>query len=78
MSYLRKEGYITGDLEDDKVYKKKFKLSEKGGKIFEIIEEKTKNLSLKVYLDKDEKEIENFYKNLEEISNKISDIVKEK
>lgn len=78
LSYLRKEGYITGDLEDDKVYKKKFKLSEKGGKIFEIIEEKTKNLSLKVYLDKDEKEIENFYKNLEEISNKISDIVKEK
>ena len=65
-------------MEDDKVYKKKFKLSEKGGKIFEIIEEKTKNLSLKVYLDKDEKEIENFYKNLEEISNKISDIVKEK
>lgn len=78
LSYLRKEGYITGNLEDDKVYKKKFKLSEKGGKIFEIIEEKTKNLSLKVYLDKDEKEIENFYKNLEEISNKISDIVKEK
>ncbi len=66
-------GLVNRDFPDRKIYKGKFTLSKKGKEIFEEVEANTRLIASNIYLEKSETEIEYFYSNLEEISDKLSD-----
>ncbi len=65
-------GLVDKDSVENKIYKGEFSLSKSGREIFKEIEIKTNQVCSQIYLDKDEKELETFYADLEEISNKLS------
>ncbi len=76
LKQLERRNIIFKEIENDKVYKGKFKLSLKGKEVFTNITKKTEELCEYVYLDNKELEIEDFYANLNKISEKLDLIVK--
>ncbi len=77
LAYLMDKDIIVKELEANKVYKGKFKLSSKGKEVFASVTKRTEQLCEDVYLDKSEMQIEEFYRNLNSISDKLDLIVNE-
>ncbi len=77
LKYLMDNDVIYKKIEDNKVYKGTFKLSQKGQEIFASITKRTEQLCEEVYLNKNEMQLEEFYKNLNDISEKLDLIVQE-
>ncbi len=76
LSYLKKEKYVNEITDDNQIYKGKLELSEKGKEAFNEIHQLTVKICEKVYLDKEKTSLDDFYKNLEEISDRIELLVK--
>ncbi len=76
LSYLKKEKYVNEITDENKIYKGKLELSKKGREAYNEIHQVTVEITEKIYLDKEKTSLDTFYKNLEEISDKIELAVK--
>ncbi len=77
LSYLLEKNIIVKNVDANKVYKGKFYLSKLGNEIFDNISRTTTELCKEVYLDKSESKIEEFYDNLNQISNTLDKILED-